>query len=202
MDYELDLTSTELAAQRLGTALLTHHMFLASAESCTGGLIAANITALSGSSQWFERGYVTYSNEAKKQDLRVNADTLEHFGAVSEQTAMEMATGVLGMCAAADIAISTTGIAGPTGAIPGKPVGMVCFGFARRAGEGIVAHAHTEVFKGDRHQVREAAALFALEHALDLIDPHLVPPQSTVESTTAINLENTTSLDQDAYPDS
>lgn len=192
MDFERDLTSTELAAQRLGTALLTHQMLLASAESCTGGLIAANITAISGCSQWFERGYITYSNEAKKQDLRVNADTLEHFGAVSEQTAMEMATGVLGMCAAADIAISTTGIAGPSGAIPGKPVGMVCFGFARRAGEGIVAHAHTEVFKGNRQQVREAAVLFALEHALDLIDPHLVPPQSTIESTTEIN----TSLDQ------
>lgn len=197
MDFELDLTSTELAAKRLGTALLTHQMFLASAESCTGGLISANITAISGSSQWFERGYITYSNEAKKQDLRVNADTLEHFGAVSEQTAMEMATGVLGMCAAADIAISTTGIAGPTGDLPGKPVGMVCFGFARRAGDGIVAHAHTEVFKGDRHQVREAAVLFALEHALDLIDPHLVPPQSIIESNTDINPETRNWLDQD-----
>lgn len=197
MDFKLDLTSTELAAQRLGTALLTHQMFLASAESCTGGLIAANITAISGSSQWFERGYVTYSNEAKTQDLRVNADTLAHFGAVSEQAAMEMATGVLGMCAAADIAISTTGIAGPTGAKPGKPVGMVCFGFARRAGEGIVAHAHTEVFKGDRHQIREAAVLFALEHALDLIDPHLVPPKSAIESTNDMHLETRMSLEPD-----
>ena len=184
MNSEHDLTSTELAAQRLGTALLTHQMRLASAESCTGGLIAANITSISGSSQWFDRGYITYSNEAKKQDLRVNTDTLALFGAVSEQTAMEMATGVLGMSAAADIAIATTGIAGPTGEMPGKPVGMVCFGFARRAGEGIVAHAHTEVFKGDRHQIREAATLFALEHAIDLIDPHLAPPQAATESTT------------------
>lgn len=169
METDPNLSLIELAAHKLGNTLLSHQKLLASAESCTGGLIGAAVTSVSGSSQWFERGYITYSNAAKQQDLQVHADTLEQFGAVSEETAMEMATGVLGMCAAAHIAISTTGIAGPTGNTPGKPVGMVCFGFARREGDGIVAHAHTEVFSGSRQDVREAATLFALEHALSLI---------------------------------
>lgn len=157
----------------LATALLQHRLVVATAESCTGGLLAAALTAISGSSQWFDRGYITYSNQAKQQELGVNPDTLDKYGAVSEQTAMEMARGVLGMSAAADIALSTTGIAGPSGATPGKPVGMVCFGFARRVGEGVVAHALTVVFEGDRHQVRQQAVLFALQKALDLINPHL-----------------------------
>lgn len=180
---ELTVSPTEIAAQKLGSALLGHQMMLSCAESCTGGLLGAAITAISGSSQWFERGYITYSNTAKQQDLRVNADTLNRFGAVSEQTAMEMAMGVLGMSAASDIAISTTGIAGPTGESPGKPVGMVCFGFARRAGDGIVTRAFTEVFDGDRQAVREQAVLFALAHALELIEPNLAPPQPTIEGT-------------------
>lgn len=164
-----------LAAQKLGSALLMRNMHLSSAESCTGGLIAAAITEISGSSQWFDRGYITYSNAAKQQDLQVHLDTLEQFGAVSEETAMAMASGALNASPDAHIAISTTGIAGPTGETPGKPIGMVCFGFARRRqhGDGIVAHAHTEVFSGSRQDVREAATLFALEHALDLISvPH------------------------------
>ena len=175
--------SAEIAAQKLGTALLSHQLVLSCAESCTGGLLGAAITAISGSSQWFERGYITYTNEAKQQDLLVNAETLDRFGAVSEQTAMEMAMGVLTKSAASDIAISTTGIAGPTGATPGKPVGMVCFGLARRVGDGMVTHAFTEVFQGSRHAVREQAVLFALQHALDLIEPNLAPPQPTIEDT-------------------
>lgn len=169
MQTNTDLSATELAAQKLGNTLLTHKMFLACAESCTGGLIGAAITSISGSSQWFDRGYITYSNAAKEQDLHVHTETLEQFGAVSEETAMAMATGVLAKCPGAHIGISTTGIAGPTGDMPGKPVGMVCFGFARREGDGIVAHAHTEVFSGNRQEVREAATLFALEHAVELI---------------------------------
>lgn len=168
--------SINLAAKNVGTALLGHQLMLSTAESCTGGLVGAAITAIDGSSQWFDRGYITYSNSAKQQDLHVNANTLEHFGAVSEQTAMEMATGALNLSAASTIAISTTGIAGPTGATPGKPVGMVCFGFARRVATGVVSHALTEVFEGDRQAVREQAVLFVLEHALSLIDPHLVSP--------------------------
>ena len=160
-----------LAAQKLGDALLLRNMYLSSAESCTGGLIAAAMTEISGSSRWFERGYITYSNAAKQQDLQVHPDTLEQFGAVSEETAMAMASGALNASPNAHIAIATTGIAGPTGETPGKPIGMVCFGFARRRqqGEGIVAHAHTEVFSGSRQDVRAAATLFALEHALDLL---------------------------------
>lgn len=175
----LTTISTQQAAQKLGAALLAHHVMLSSAESCTGGLIGAAITSIDGSSQWFERGYITYSNSAKTQDLHVNPKTLERFGAVSEQTAMEMATGALSLSAASTIAISTTGIAGPTGATPGKPVGMVCFGFARREATGVVSHALTEVFTGDRQAVREQAVLFALEQALSLIDPHIASPQQS-----------------------
>lgn len=156
-------------AQRLGLALLQQKQMVAIAESCTGGLIAAAITSQSGSSQWFERGYITYSNAAKIEDLNVNSETLNRYGAVSEQAAMEMATGVLGMVAGANIALSTTGVAGPTGATQGKPVGMVCFGFARRVGEGVVAHALTHVFEGDRQAIQQQAALFALEQGLYLL---------------------------------
>lgn len=169
MQKNVALTQTEFAAQKLGNTLLTHKMLLACAESCTGGLIGAAVTAINGSSQWFERGYITYSNAAKEQDLHVHSETLEQFGAVSEETAMAMAIGVLAKCPEAHIALSTTGIAGPTGDTPGKPIGMVCFGFARREGDGIVAHAQTEVFSGSRQEVREAATLFALEHAVELV---------------------------------
>lgn len=171
------------AVQNLAQRLLSHQSYIATAESCTGGLIAAAFTTLSGSSAWFERGYVTYSNSAKQQDLGVHSDTLERYGAVSEQTAMEMAKGVLEMAAQADMAISTTGIAGPTGATAGKPVGMVCFGFARRTATGIVAHARTQLFSGDRVQVREHAVLYAIEQGLELVAPHLAPPQPSVERT-------------------
>lgn len=182
------LTTTQVAAQALGAALVQHKLFLSLAESCTGGMVAAALTSISGSSHWFERGYITYSNLAKQQDLRVNSETLERFGAVSEQTAMEMAMGVLGMSPASTIAVSTTGIAGPTGATPGKPVGMVCFGFARRTGEGIVTHTLTEVFQGDRQAVREQAVLFVLEHALDLIAPNLTgQPQAALEVPPALD---------------
>ncbi len=171
------------AVHHLAQRLLAHQSYIATAESCTGGLIAAAFTALSGSSSWFERGYVTYSNSAKQEDLRVLSETLERYGAVSEQTAMEMAKGALEMSAQADVAIATTGIAGPTGATTGKPVGMVCFGFARRTDEGLVAHAHTQLFTGDRDQIREQAVLYAIEQALDVVAPHLAPPQPSVERT-------------------
>lgn len=158
----------QLAAQKLGELLVQQHQLLGTAESCTGGLLSAAITDISGSSQWFERGYITYSNAAKQQDLGVHTDSLQHFGAVSEETAMEMAAGVLSQ-SQATFAISTTGIAGPTGATPGKPVGMVCFGFARRKSDGIMAYALTEIFDGNRQTIREQAVLFALEHAVELI---------------------------------
>lgn len=176
-------SSINQAVHNLAQRLLAEQVYITTAESCTGGLIAAAFTTLSGSSAWFERGYVTYSNSAKQEDLGVLIDTLERYGAVSEQTAMEMAKGALEMAAQADVALATTGIAGPTGATPGKPVGMVCFGFARRTDSGIVAHALTQVFTGDRDHVREQAVLFAVTQAIDVVTPHLVPPQPSVERT-------------------
>ncbi|HEU0230128.1 MAG TPA: CinA family protein [Burkholderiaceae bacterium] len=162
------IASTDLARE-LGQKLLGRGWMLVCAESCTGGLLSAAVTDIPGSSQWFERGFITYSNAAKMAHLRVSADTLERFGAVSEETAMEMAAGALGAVATANLSIAVTGIAGPDGATPGKPVGMVCFGFSRQAGEGVVTRAATHIFEGDRRQVREAAVRFALDAAAKFI---------------------------------
>ena len=156
-------------AERLGDTLRRQGLILGTAESCTGGLLAGAMTAVAGSSDWFERGFVTYSNEAKVSELDVSPDALHHFGAVSEPVALEMANGVLLASPAAHVAVSTTGIAGPGGATPGKPVGMVCFGFALRAGEGISSRAVTHVFPGDRAQVRNAAVDYALRGVLELL---------------------------------
>ncbi|QAA94152.1 CinA family protein [Pollutimonas thiosulfatoxidans] len=157
-------------AHQLGQLLLTRGWMFACAESCTGGLLAAAMTDTPGSSQWFDRGFVTYSNEAKVQHLLVNADTLERFGAVSEETAMEMAAGVLTAAMPANVAISTTGVAGPGGGTPGKPVGMVCFGFAQRTADGVVTRAMTRIFEGERAQIRAAAVDYALMTAISLIE--------------------------------
>lgn len=159
-------------APQLGKLLTARGWMFACAESCTGGLLAAAMTDTPGSSQWFDRGFVTYSNDAKIQHLLVNADTLERFGAVSEETAMEMAAGVLTSASPASVAISTTGVAGPGGGTPGKPVGMVCFGFAQRTPDGVVTRAVTRVFEGDRAQIRTAAVAFALSTAIAFIEQH------------------------------
>jgi len=161
--------ATMALAAELGKQLLARSWMMACAESCTGGLLAAAVTDIAGSSDWFDRGFVTYSNAAKIELLGVAPDTLEHFGAVSEETAMEMAAGALSVSHQAQFAISSTGIAGPGGATPGKPVGMVCFGFAQRVGSGLTTRAQTRIFQGDRHQVRAASVAFALETALGLI---------------------------------
>ncbi len=158
--------------QTLAQQLLDRGWMMACAESCTGGLLSATLTDLAGSSLWFDRGFVTYSNAAKIQHLWVHADTLERFGAVSEETAMEMAAGVLDAAKDAQFAVSTTGIAGPGGATPGKPVGMVCFGFAQRTPDGVVTRAAIRVFEGDRRQVRESAVAYALHTAIELIGQH------------------------------
>jgi nicotinamide-nucleotide amidase len=157
-------------ARALGQLLVERGWMFACAESCTGGLLSAAMTDTAGSSQWFDRGLVTYSNEAKVQELLVNADTLERFGAVSEETAMEMASGVMAVASAAQLAVSITGIAGPDGGTVGKPVGMVCFGFARRAADGVVTRAMTKIFEGNRQQVRAAAVAFALTTAIELVE--------------------------------
>lgn len=156
-----------LLARVLGERLVGKGWMFSCAESCTGGLLAAAMTDTPGSSRWFDRGVVTYSNEAKQNLLGVHAETLERFGAVSEETAMEMASGVLAGAPSSHFAVSTTGIAGPDGATPGKPVGMVCFGFATRTKQGLVTRAETRVFSGDRREVRAAAVQFALSASLE-----------------------------------
>lgn len=132
---------------------------LATAESCTGGLVAGLLTAIGGSSDVVERGWVTYSNEAKIQELGVAAEIIEKFSPVSEETALAMAQGILSH-APVDIALSVTGIAGPGGSSGGKPVGLVWFGYGRK---GQTIHSHREIFPGNRQEVREAAVLRALQ---------------------------------------
>jgi nicotinamide-nucleotide amidase len=133
---------------------------LGTAESCTGGLIAGALTAIAGSSDVIEGGFVTYSNAAKTTLLGVPAALIERVGAVSAEVAAAMAEGVLSHLPATDLAISVTGIAGPGGATPGKPVGLVYFGLGRRGGP---VDTHREIFPGDRTTIRRAAVLRALE---------------------------------------
>ncbi|OZI39735.1 damage-inducible protein CinA [Bordetella genomosp. 5] len=156
-------------AEMLGQALMENDWMMGTAESCTGGLVAGAVTAVPGSSNWFDRGFVTYSNQAKIEQLEVSAETLDLFGAVSEPIALEMANGVLLASGTAHVSVATTGIAGPDGGTPGKPVGMVCFGFAMRAAGGISSRAVTHVFEGDRTQVRRAAVEVALRGLLELV---------------------------------
>ena len=139
---------------------------MASAESCTGGLISSGITDIAGSSEIFDRGFITYSNEAKMDLLGVTAATLEAFGAVSEQTAIEMAEGALSH-SLSDVAVSVTGIAGPGGGSPEKPVGLVYIGIGLK---GQKAKAFKHNFSGDRNSVRQQSVEAALTHILDLIE--------------------------------
>lgn len=127
------------------------------AESCTGGLLAASLTRLPGSSAWFETGFVTYSNQSKQQLLKVNAATLNHYGAVSEETVREMALGAL-IAAKADYALSISGIAGPDGGSEDKPVGTVWFSLATKQR----IWAKQQHFSGDRETIRTQAVYFAL----------------------------------------
>jgi nicotinamide-nucleotide amidase len=147
----------------LGKQLLAAGLRVAAAESCTGGWLAKVITDVPGSSQWFEGGVVTYTNQAKRELLGVTQATLQQQGAVSEATVGEMAAGVLAHTQA-DVAVAISGIAGPDGATPGKPVGMVCFAWGR-AGAGI--HCRTEYLSGDREAVRRQAVHIALQGLLD-----------------------------------
>ncbi len=135
-------------------------------ESCTGGLIAGAITSISGSSAVFEYGFVTYSNEAKTALVGVPAELFSEFGAVSESVARAMADGALAR-SGADIALSVTGIAGPTGATPGKPVGMVCFGLAQKGDETIT---QTRQFGNPgRDDVRRLSVELALKWAIEVL---------------------------------
>jgi nicotinamide-nucleotide amidase len=139
---------------------------LATAESCTGGMIAAALTDIAGSSDVVERGFVTYSNEAKTDLLGVPAALIVQHGAVSQPVAAAMASGAIAH-APVDVAVSVTGVAGPGGGSAGKPVGLVHFGAARKGGPVVTEH---QIFTGDRDQVRAAATKRALELLIELTD--------------------------------
>lgn len=143
---------------------------LVTAESCTGGLLAGALTSVPGSSAWFDQGWVTYTNVSKQSQLGVSTDALQAFGAVSEVVAKQMAMGALAMAPKATLALSTTGIAGPGGGGPDKPVGLVWFGFARRTPEDTVATAVSHVFTGGRSAVRQESVVFSLERLLEWLE--------------------------------
>lgn len=145
-------------SRRVGKALKKKKQILVTAESCTGGWVAQAVTSVAGSSDWFERGYVTYSNEAKRELLGVKPATLRRFGAVSEQAARAMARGALRR-GRGTLAVAVTGIAGPGGATPGKPVGTVCFAWA----QGRKLRSETRRFGGNRAAVRRKSVRHALQ---------------------------------------
>ena len=147
----------------VGRVLAERRWKLVTAESCTGGLVAGAITDVAGSSEWFDRGFVTYSNEAKVELLGVAPATLARCGAVSEATVREMAAGALAR-SRADIAVAVTGVAGPAGGTPDKPVGLVWFAWAVR---GAAVGAESRRFEGDRAAVRDASVGAALRGILE-----------------------------------
>ena len=155
----------EALAKRVGERLEAGREVLVTAESCTGGWAAQAVTAVTGSSAWFDRGFITYSNAAKQEVLGVRPETLRQHGAVSEETAREMARGALER-SAATIALSITGVAGPGGGSAGKPVGTVCFAWSR----GAEVHSETHRFAGDRESVRRQSVILALEGVLSLLE--------------------------------
>lgn len=163
---ELTALGEDADAKRLGDYLLERAEHVVTAESCTGGLIGGALTSVVGSSQWFDQGWITYTNRAKHEQLGVSKETLKAFGAVSEQVAKQMASGALAMAPRANLALAVTGIAGPGGGSVDKPVGLVWFGFACRRGSEVVVSATHQIFEGDRQAVRAATVQFSLRHAL------------------------------------
>ena len=163
METTVELELRELAEQ-VGDVLKQKRWLLATAESITGGSISQAITDIAGSSEWFDCGFVTYSNSSKSEFLDVPAALIAQFGAVSEEVAAAMAKGALANTDA-HVTLSTTGIAGPTGAVPGKPVGTVCFGWAY----GTSVCTERLVFHGDRHAVRMQTAEHALKGLLKVL---------------------------------
>jgi nicotinamide-nucleotide amidase len=161
MDAELNTLSTEV-----GNALSARQLVLACAESCTGGWISEVVTAMAGSSGWFDCGFVTYSNAAKQAMLGVGAETLKAHGAVSEETALAMAQGALAH-SAAQVALAVTGVAGPGGGSSGKPVGTVCFAWCR---VGQAGFSNTRHFSGDREAIRRQTVIYSLRGLLALLD--------------------------------
>jgi nicotinamide-nucleotide amidase len=149
----------------LGHALLQRSYKLALAESCTGGLASATITDIAGSSAWFDRGFITYSNASKLDMLNVDAKTLAEHGAVSEETAVEMALGAL-QHSDANISGSITGIAGPSGGSTNKPVGTVCFSWAVKNGRVVTSTMH---FTGNRQEIRHQAVIQLITGLIEIL---------------------------------
>jgi len=158
MSKPTDLDLYQLSEQA-ASCLLSKQWYLVSAESCTGGWLAKSCTDIAGSSAWFECGFVTYSNHAKQELIHVSPTTIEQFGAISEQVAIEMSEGALAN-STADISVSITGTAGPDGGSNDKPIGTVCFAWAMKNSE-IISTIHH--FDGDRDSVRRQAVKIALE---------------------------------------
>jgi nicotinamide-nucleotide amidase len=154
-------------AERLGGELKRRNLMIATAESCTGGWVAQAITAVAGSSEWFERGFVTYTYISKREMLGVESDTLGEHGAVSEPTVREMAAGAVKR-SHAQVSVAVSGTAGPSGGSPGKPVGTVCFAWAV---DGRV-DSETRHFGGDREAVRRQSVAHALEGVLKRLPEH------------------------------
>lgn len=158
IEFKFDDVSLQRLSQLVGNTLQRQKKRLCTAESCTGGWVAKIITDIAGSSVWFDRGFVTYSNEAKQEMLSVPKSILSRFGAVSKETVVAMAEGAIAK-SLADISVSISGIAGPGGAQPGKPVGLVWFAWAQKNKQ-VVSAKH--VFHGERDEVRRQAVMMAL----------------------------------------
>jgi nicotinamide-nucleotide amidase len=156
----------EKLSRSVGERLKAAGAMLVTAESCTGGWVAQALTSVAGSSEWFERGFVTYSDDAKRELLGVRPETLSRHGAVSEETAREMARGALER-GRGTLALAVTGIAGPGGGSAGKPVGMVCFAWAGKTG---MLRSETCNFRGDRESVRRQSVVHALQGVLKALD--------------------------------
>lgn len=163
-------TSAHKLAKQLGIVLKSQGLFIVTAESCTGGLLASTLTEIPGSSNYFERGFVVYSNSAKQKLLQVKPRTLKKFGAVSEQVAIEMAKGALSN-SNSQLSIAITGIAGPTGGTKNKPIGTVCF--ACYLPVALPKNTVTMHFHGNRRTIREKAVEFALHYLLIILNQKL-----------------------------
>lgn len=160
----------ERLAERLGAALRAQHLMLATAESCTAGGVGYAVTIVPGSSAWYDRGFITYSNEAKMQMLGVSSAYLRDFGAVSEPVARAMALGALSH--GAQVSLAVTGVAGPDGGSAEKPVGTVCFAWAirREPSSAPWVKTRTELMSGDRSAVRTRSIIVALETLVGLLE--------------------------------
>ena len=164
-DSRLQQLSTQV-----GEALMAQQQMLACAESCTGGWVAKSLTDIAGCSDWFERGFVTYTNQSKQQMLGVEAALLQRYDAVSEEVVRAMASGVL-RHSQASIALGISGIAGPGGGSKDKPVGLVWFAWTQKKQNGQnEVNARQQIFAGDREAVRRQAVAFALQGVLELLD--------------------------------